>query len=109
MHFRPTRFDDAARELLLLPVRAAGVVAAAACQPVYVEAVLWQRGNDRLLVLNNHSGTPLPAVTVDLRGVGPVKTARSQQGVAVAVTPGAAADHVRLALPVRLYDFVFLQ
>jgi len=107
MHFRPTKFDDAVGDLITLPTRLAGVGPSAVCDPVYVEAVLWESGDTRLLILNNHSGKPLEKVRVTVPGLASATNIRSQQKSKVAASRDG--DDLRLELPVRLYDFVLMK
>lgn len=107
MHFRPTVFDNSVRELILLPVRLAGVKPSSVCDPVYVEAVLWERGDTWLVALNNHSGKPLEKLSVTLPGLAAARGIRSQQKNPLRVTRVGGA--LRIELPVRLYDFLVMQ
>jgi len=107
MHFRPTQFADPVRDLITLPAREAGVVATAACDPAYVEAVLWEHDGTYLLVLNNHSGQPLENVRVTVPGLGQVASVRSQQRRPVRMSREEGA--LVLDLAIRLYDFLILE
>jgi len=107
MHFRPTEFDDAVRNLITLPTRLAGIRPSALCDPVYVEAMLWESGDTQLLILNNHSGKPLEKVRVTVPGLASATNIRSQQKSKVVVS--REGDDLRLELPVRLYDFVLMR
>ena len=107
MHFRPIRFDDSVRKLITSPADRAGVKHSAKCDPVYVEAVVWKRGGQRLLILNNHSGKALDEVTVTLSGLGEAKSARSQQKQKIRMN--SEGGNLKLRLPIRLYDFVYIE
>lgn len=107
MHFRPTKFSDAVRELITIPAMKAGVKPSAVCNPVYVEAVLWKKGNQHLLILNNHSGKPLDEVSITVSGLGTAKSFRSQQKNTIKAS-GEGVD-LKLSLPLRLYDFVYIE
>ena len=106
MHFRPTSFADPVRDLILLPVRQAGVAPVASCDPVYVEAVLWEHGDERLLILNNHSGEPLGNMKVTIPGLASATGIRSQQGNQLKLT--RTGDDLQIELPIRLFDFIFM-
>ena len=107
MHFRPTSFADPVRDLILLPVHQAKITPVAFCDPVYVEAVLWEQGDNRLLILNNHSGKPLKNVKVTIPGLASATGIRSQQGERPRIT--RTGDDLQIELPVRLYDLIFMK
>ena len=106
MGFRPTQFDESVRQLITLPVRLANVKPVATCHPVYVESVLWEGGDTWLLILNNHSGRPLEKVRVTVPRLASGTSVRSQQRSPVKVS--RSADGLKIDLPIRLYDFVFI-
>jgi hypothetical protein len=106
MDFRPSKFADSVRDLATLPLRLAQMTPLAVCDPPYVEAIPWETDTHYLLALINHSGQPLPKVTVALHGLSPISSARSQQQSKL--TMRSDGDKLLLGLPLRLYDFVLL-
>ncbi|MGC9316930.1 MAG: hypothetical protein ACP5KN_02700 [Armatimonadota bacterium] len=103
-HLLPTEFDDAARDVILWPVRQAGVEPEIALSEPIVEwsAVDSDQGTAVLLV--NWTGEPIPELTVTVRGDLGDRGVRSvEQGP---LTPHASEDGWQVTLPLGLTDCI---
>ena len=99
--FDPTGFDDNARDWITLPVREAGLVPAAVCDPPFVEAVVRETDTHYLVCLANHSVTAGTTVVLRFPGTEDITSVRSQQ-----LERELPVKDGRVALTIDYFDFL---
>ncbi|MEA3402827.1 MAG: hypothetical protein U9R79_16425 [Armatimonadota bacterium] len=103
-HFLPTDFDDAARDVILWPVREAGVEPDITLSEPIVEWSTVDSDAGTAILLVNWTGEPIPELTVTVTGTLGDRRVRSvEQGP---LTPRSAEGGWQVTLPLGLTDCI---
>lgn len=104
----PWQFPAAIRELILQPVRSAGVRSPVRCDIPLVDAVLMEGEGGALLPLANYTLRPLHEVRLQVRTSRPVRRIESVHRGCLSFQP-AEPNTVTFSLPLDATDFVKLE
>lgn len=103
--YNPWQFPTAVRELILQPVRAAGVNPALTCNIPLVDAVVMHTKNAAVIPLANYTLEPIDKVEFELRSPRPVTRIESVHHGPIAFE-SAANGMVQFSLPLGASDYV---
>jgi len=101
-HWLPSEFDSAARLIIELPVRLAGVEAPVRCSEALVEPSLIEGESKAAVVLVNFTDAPIPRLEVELALGWTPRRIRSVRGVAI------EGRGNRIALPLGVSDVLMI-
>lgn len=105
--YNPWKYPSALRDLILTPVRLAGVTAPVRCSHPLVDAVFMPHAGGVLIPLANYTLEPIAALTLRVTTSRPVVRAESVVHGAIPFTQ-VSPQAVELTLPLEINDFVKL-